>query len=57
MPDYLLAETKKAVERLFGDQSVSVREAIERLEIIASDIDIYLDGLREDLAREEREIN
>ena len=52
MDDLLLKEAKSAVEQLFTDTSVDIRETLERMEDIKEQVDMYIEGLEWDLRQE-----
>jgi len=50
--DELYDRAREAIADLFGDQSVSAREAISNLESLKGEIDIMISALESDLSRQ-----
>ena len=45
----LYAAAQRAIDELYNDKSVSVQTAIENLQSLQYDIEIYIEGLKLDL--------
>ena len=48
----LFKRAEEAIDKLFSDQSVSAQKALENMEELASDIEVKIDALKEDIERE-----
>lgn len=47
----LLEEAKRAIEELFSDKSVSLETALENMEILRDEIEMYIDAIKGDIRR------